>query len=826
MHVTPTAARRHRGGGVASCRTFSQAEFENPPALFYPGYFWLINDSIREKQLFSQLRDMAERGAKSVCLHPFPKEFRPSTMPSAMDPPYLSAAYFRKIRRIVAECKRLGMNYWLYDEGGWPSGGACGQVLARNPDGFVQQHIVASETGPVVAKDKPDPQRGAPYPNLLTPGVTEAFIELTHERHRKSVGRFFGDTIRFAFMDEPRVPGTYPGHLTWTDDLGDVFRKRKGYAVEPFFADLLKKPSDTERKVVTQARVDFYDVWSQLFDERFLAPIRRWCRRNHLLSGGHFGGEDEPGGNADYGYGHIMRALRGLDLPGVDVIWRQLFPAQPGGALYYDERANAIRKTGAKIGRPFTKYASSVARQAGRNYVFTETFAVYGDGVTPAQMKWVTDYQYLRGATLMIPSNILQSSRRHSMSGCRPHFGRIHPLWKYMDLYHAYTARLGYLLSRGRAVNATALYYDVRSIWAGASRREQAIRLHFALSERLLERQCEFDYIDDDVLAAGRVGNGTLTVGKMRYDTLVIPRTGWMAPEAKRNLERFRASGGRVLSEQQLAGVPRMATLAPASTDIRVTKRAWGKHTLYFLTNEAALNVRVKISVPEKEPPVLCDPVSGKFYSIPFVSGAAGTTLDWAFEPFGSALFLFGGKADAGRTVFKRSGDVLKLETGWTLRPLTQHKVGRDDYEIVRLKAKARKAAPGDWRKYLGDFFSGDAVYSIVFDPPSSGDAMLDLGSVGYACTVKLNGRMIGRKLWGPYTFDLSGCLRKGRNTLEVAVSNTLANAIADPKVLRRWSERFKPPSPYEDRQREFEKDSLSSGLIGPVKIRFGRNER
>ena len=54
---------------------------------------------------------------------------------------------------------------------------------------------------------------------------------------------------------------------------------------------------------------------------------------------------------------------------------------------------------------------------------------------------------------------------------------------------------------------------------------------------------------------------------------------------------------------------------------------------------------------------------------------------------------------------------------------------------------------------------------------------------------------------------------------LEITVSNTLANALAAPGVDERISNTFLPRSPYETRQREFEKDSLTGGLFGPVRL-------
>lgn len=722
---------------------------------------------------------------------------------------------------MVAACRRLGMEYWLYDEGGWPSGGACGQVLAKNPQGFARMSVQDSPSGPVVRSAEPHPEIAAIYPNLLTPGVTDTFIKLTHERHRKYVGKYFGDTIRFAFMDEPVAPATYPGRLTWTPDLGQVFRERKGYALEPFFADLLKKPSDAESRAVVQARVDFYDVWSQLFVERFLEPIRQWGRKNKVLSSGHFGGEDVPHGNADYGYGHILRALRGLDVPGIDLIWRQLFPVQPGGTVYYDEPAGVLRKTRAAISSPFVKYASSVARQAGQPYVMSESFGVYGNGLTPAQLKWLADYQLVRGVTLWVFGVYPYSTRGHLIGGERPHHGFRDPLWKYFDLYHHYVARLGYLLTRGRPVCATAFYYDIRSIWAGGSARERAIADHLRLAEALLKRQCDFDFIDDDALAQGRVNDGAITIGKMRYDTLIVPPTQWMAPEEQKNLAAFQQAGGRVLGMDAVRKLAPVAKVTPATEAIRVTKRAFGRRTLYFFTNEAPVKVRARLELAEGGAPVLCDPLDGKFYAVSSLPVKQGAALDWEFEPFGSALFLFGAQADAAWPRFRPGGTVISLNDGWTIRPLKQHKVGRRDFMIVTLRLPARPARLGDWRASLGSYFSGDARYAIEFESPSARSAQLDLGQVRYACSARLNGQELGRKFWGPHVFALDN-LRKGKNTLEVVVTNCLANAIADPAVERHWKDNFRPASPYEQTQRAFEKESLSSGLIGPVRILCG----
>ena len=865
-------------------RTFSGDAFGDPPAHLWPGYFWLINDKVDEEKLLGQLRDMYSHGARSVCLLPEPPEFRPRTMGTELDVPYLGEEYFKVVRRVVEECGRLGMNYWLYDEGGWPSGGACGQVYAMDPERHARKVVTYGEfcLGPGERYEVPEgvlcaatkeggswrvhlpgevvegPPEGArlrtflvsdvsrrgedaPYVDVLCPSAVRTFLMLTHERYRRHIGGSFGRTVRFTFTDEPAAPYTsYSlGQLTWTDDMAEEFRLCKGYDLIGWLPWLLEEPSDDEDPEVTKVRVDFYDVWSQLFVERYLIPIRDWCRANGLLSAGHFGGEDEPRYNADAGYGHILRAMRGLDVPGVDAIWRQLFPG--------------VRS------HQFPKYASSVARQKGQPYVLTESFAVYGNGLTPAQMKWVTDQQYLRGASLMVVACYPYSTRGHLMPGERPHFGPVNPLWKYMDVYHAYTARLGYLLTRGRAVCSTAVYYDVRSIWAGASRREEAIRLHDLVADVLLRSQCDYDYVDDDVLSGreGKIREGKLVVGEMEYDTLIVPATRWMEEGALEGLAEFVRSGGRLVVVEGMPyadggrvgledllpeGVERVISaepedlpsfvepvvvLDPPCPDVRATKRSWEGGSLYFLTNEGRDHLRLSVSFPERGDPALYDPEDGRIYSLEAERCGEGVRLELEVHPWGSALVAFGVEAEGPLRKFVPDGRRIPLEEGWKLRPLRRYVVGERDFEVTQLLSSPVPAKLGDWAEFLGGNFSGDAEYSVSFDCPpelSSLPAVLVLGDVRYACEVELNGERVGRRIWESFSLDVSGKLRPGRNELKVVVTNTLANAILDPEVLERWDKVDGPGWNifYHKLARKFERDSLPSGLFGPVRVEFG----
>ncbi len=75
----------------------------------------------------------------------------------------------------------------------------------------------------------------------------------------------------------------------------------------------------------------------------------------------------------------------------------------------------------------------------------------------------------------------------------------------------------------------------------------------------------------------------------------------------------------------------------------------------------------------------------------------------------------------------------------------------------------------------------------------SSDKVILDLGDVCEIARLTVNGTAAGVRLWAPYTFDLTGLLQEGVNTISVEVSNALANGMSHSK--------------------------LPSGLLGPVKF-------
>ncbi|MBQ6246437.1 MAG: hypothetical protein IJK04_06205, partial [Kiritimatiellae bacterium] len=102
--------------------------------------------------------------------------------------------------------------------------------------------------------------------------------------------------------------------------------------------------------------------------------------------------------------------------------------------------------------------------------------------------------------------------------------------------------------------------------------------------------------------------------------------------------------------------------------------------------------------------------------------------------------------------------------------------------DVVKLVTEPAGMALGDWARYEGlRCYSGGAVYSKTVEVPAAfrkGAAriVLDLGDVGCAAEVAVNGNVVGTRTCPPWTVDVTDALKDGLNEFAVTVYNTLNN--------------------------------------------------
>ncbi len=786
--------------------------FTAPPTALYPAYSWGWNGPLTKEEIRRQLDECHSKNIKVIYILPEPKNFRPHTSPTYMEPEYLTEEWFGMFRYTVEYATGLGMEIWLYDEGGWPSGSACGRVVETKP--FLGRKVVKMRTAssPYVPGEgalaafadgkriAPGGETDAPlteyyveimteasmyepaYPNLLEAETTETFIETTHEGYKKYVGDFFGKEITACFTDEPSVSG-----IPWARDMEVCFSTRYGYNILDVLPEICAPMEEELDEKGTRARQDFRNLVAEMFAENYFLKLRTWCRENSLLSTGHVGGDDETLNCVYHGFHHIMRQLRQLDIPGIDVIWRQIFPGKESNHF-------------------FPRFAGSAANQIGAEKTVSESYSIYGAGLTFEQMRHIMMYQMVRGISLI---NIMVRSYLNEgrfIIGSRPGFIPQMPKWEHLGEYHTYMARMSYLMSLGKWGSDCALYMPMHDFWGGGANMFRA-RDSFDGTAKVLEKNhCAFDIIDDDFLETAEYKDGCLCTGTAAYHTVIIPDCTAMPENAKKVLEAFRAGGGTVLSAAEATKAEKVAEIS--SDAVAVGKRILPEGALYLIYNESTAPVTVDVSFKETGNMYELDAWWARIYE--------AETKGISLLPGEERIYLITKKTFPAekRTKYTRG----KIEiSDFMIKRERAFIIGKDRFETKKICEDFRPCGPQQWETLFSKDFSGVATYKITFAARQWEKISIDLGHVLNSCSATLNGVPLGTRCFAPYVFEADGSILKDENELLIRVANTAANQFVETKVFDDW----KVVGPYHERQKAFEKDSAASGIQSPVTISF-----
>lgn len=233
---------------------------------------------------------------------------------------------------------------------------------------------------------------------------------------------------------------------------------------------------------------------------------------------------------------------------------------------------------------------------------------------------------------------------------------------------------------------------------------------------------------------------------------------------------------------------------------------------LYFISNqeetprEFTASFRVAGRVPE-----LWDPMTGEIdrnLDWKTVDGRTEVKMDLAGA--GSAFIVFSQPTEAtDGTAPVRNEKQELLNTGrWNVKFST---TGR---EIVSDTLFDWTSSEDNDVKY----YSGTATYTTTFKAPKFGNndrVMLDLEGLHDVATVVVNGKECGIVWTAPYQVDITDAVKKGKNNLSIAVTNTWANALLGADEGNAPFDGIWTNGKY----RRAEKTLIPAGLTGPLKL-------
>lgn len=545
----------------------------DPASEFTPIPFWFLNGDLTHREIRRQLADFHAHGVDGVVLHP--------RMGLSKRIGYLSETFFSYLRTALETCRELGMRVVFYDEGMYPSGSACGQVVKGHPDlasiGITAtdatdatdapeagDEILAEKDGRMlVARFTRGTIRGVHYgeddgePNapasadLLNPDAVARFIELTHEAYYSHFREYFGSTVIGFFTDEPSITGRCVRNMRpWTRGFAAIFANAGGH-LQNLFALFDGETNDDTR------------LYERLIMERendvYYSALSAWCQGHGICLMGHPDASDD------------IEWERHFQIPGQDLVYRQVAPEK--GDLAGRDSVQG-------------KCSADAARLLGRRRNLSECLGVCGDAKNPwnmtaGDMKWFIDYLAVRGVNLYVLHAFYYSIRGARKDERPPDVGPHSIWWPHYEKWTTYIKRISCLMTD------TLLHAPVAVLCRNRELTPEAVA-------PLFERQIGFLYLPQSFWDDCRVKNGQLICKDMRFTAVIDPQNRF--PGVSRDIL---GAGRDILCE----------TPQPALRAIRF--RRFGTECL-FLTNAGETDIDTRVKLPFDGPAGQFDLWSGK----------------------------------------------------------------------------------------------------------------------------------------------------------------------------------------------------------------------
>ena len=177
--------------------------------------FWAINGAMDSDRLKRQLQEMKQAGFDGTIFHP---RYYPGT------PPFMGEEYLRILSETILEAKALGLEFWIYDENGWPSASGDGRVLAQYPDSRCQW--LAWKDGQVCLESRTSF-------NTFRRDEMQFFVRTIYDGYRLGLTKEAFDYVTGFFSDEV---GFLDGHgasidkggIPWCEEAAERVRAELG----------------------------------------------------------------------------------------------------------------------------------------------------------------------------------------------------------------------------------------------------------------------------------------------------------------------------------------------------------------------------------------------------------------------------------------------------------------------------------------------------------------------------------------------------------------------------------------------------------------------
>ena len=675
------------------------------------------------------------------------------------------------------------------------------------------------------------------YINMLSPASCRILLDTVYEPHFAHYAEDFGTTIAGFFSDEPELGNGHlyesgkrifeMDDQAWSRELEDALRGKWGKDFLKYLSLLWEQ--DFSDSLKAKARFDYMDTVTRKVEEAFSLQIGEWCHAHGVEYIGHLIEDNNQHTRTGSSLGHYFRGLAGQDMAGIDDIGGQVLPQGewngPCGIIGEIRNGEFYHFV---LGRLAASLAAIDPKKKNRS--LCEIFGNYGWEEGVRLEKYLLDHFLVRGINHFVPHAF--SPKEYPDPDCPPHFyahGH-NPQYRHFGELMRYANRVCTLLDGGKHVSPVAILYNAEAEWTGDYMDlEKPARL-------LAQRQIEYDFIPADVFAdreyfGTEIGN-RLRINGREYKILLIPRAQFISSVLAEALEamgqeRFPvifidalpegicgeilppegACGEMLLPERTcaemlpleggekvwglknqtgtevcpLANLPQMledygipeVVLNPACSGIRCLRYAADRE-IYFFVNEGVECYTGQVRVPARGKNYRYDAWNNTIAAAASAECEEGTWLSLKIEPLKSCIIVFDDPEEEPSKIYQ----IVRQEPqeDWIRKPWnegwTRTFCSAEAYPDFQ---SARQIALPDHMETEYPEFSGFIKYEKeLFCETGEGELILEVTDAYEGVEVFVNDVSLGIQIAPPFSYCLTGRLRRGNNAVRIEVATTL----------------------------------------------------
>jgi hypothetical protein len=478
--------------------------------------------------------------------------------------PYLSDAWFEKVRYAVEAASRHGLSVWLYDEYPYPSGIAGGEVILEHPDAkhrILEHRSITAEGGQDIDLELPwgrtvsatavpvIPQTGEKLwnrqvdlgscignfqaePVFQKTGLTDynnkrffTYRTIKKLRWKPPAGRWDIHVFVEAEIQDYKYYGTFVdfGHEEAVRTFIRLTHERYKQAVGQYFGSVIKGMFTDETGYLGRL------PWSARLPQQF-AERNGYDLKQHLqaLVCTDYEGAAKVRYDFFQAANHLLREsyhkqcrdwceANGIEyaaeVPAVRMT-TQLYSHVIGSDSAHEKLGRSLewiidKYYGNFRGNP--KMASSLARQLGRERVLCECFHSTGWSMTLQDAKWMIDRMAAMGINFYNFHSFFYTLDGLAKHDAPPSQFLQNSYWKHFGELSEYVGRISYIMTQGSAVREIALLDPTTSLWTHLGNP-----IHATVKG--------FDYVGYDEREKSRLDQLKADWGQIGRELLLAPR--------------------------------------------------------------------------------------------------------------------------------------------------------------------------------------------------------------------------------------------------------------------------------------------------------------